>query len=631
MQLVGGFFRRSPVSRALSFRRRCILTSITIIGSQDHHHRSLDEVIDDGTAISDPSEDVDGAVYVMPEDVNSDVDVLPEEVGGAIGVIPEDVDSAVGVIPEETGTEPSKDRPFTRPTPHKTDPSQDQPLIRLTPHHGTCGADCRACTAGIGECEADCDVCGANCSICGAFGAYFSACERLWNMWCDCGAIVKHTMPIVKCVVHAVDSSYKWFSHVAEHFESEVKTLRAGTEDVKEMSGENVHLFVAGSLRVSRRKRLLLHHLGKWPVSHENHGCNTLSSRLLARSALHGWSLRHGRRRPVYLRGSRVLHTHTSSDSRGTTRHLIGCRGRERERESDRERRERAPEVLGLARAVKASLPLAEKASGPVAEKTSLCEKPTMVPKNTATKAGQHTIMTLWLDRKRREEAREAHRREDAVVERLACSPATKANWVQSPATSLPNLRMWGSCRTMQLIGGFSRDLPFYPALSFRHRSIFTSITLIDLQYLTVESSPNLFTYSLHSLNATTRQEKKESQVQQIVDKRVSNCAIGNNCQGGGGGGRQDNRKLWRGDIDRFSSLGIKEQGEKILKIKTDIIFTICDVFGHSGANRIYGRSVDFFVCCTSSAIDFFGWASYNSTVADNYGHGISSAIDLFL
>ncbi|KAJ8870107.1 hypothetical protein PR048_029119 [Dryococelus australis] len=50
-----------------------------------------------------------------------------------------------------------------------------------------------------------------------------------------------------------------------------------------------------------------------------------------------------------------------------------------------------------------------------------------------------------------------------AVAERLACSPPTIVNRVQSPIGSLPDFRMWESCRMMPLVGGFSRDLPFPP------------------------------------------------------------------------------------------------------------------------------------------------------------------------
>ncbi|KAJ8883017.1 hypothetical protein PR048_014856 [Dryococelus australis] len=52
-----------------------------------------------------------------------------------------------------------------------------------------------------------------------------------------------------------------------------------------------------------------------------------------------------------------------------------------------------------------------------------------------------------------------------AVAERLACSPPSKANRVQSPAGSLPYFRKWESCRTMLLVGGFLGDLSFPPTL----------------------------------------------------------------------------------------------------------------------------------------------------------------------
>ncbi|KAJ8874240.1 hypothetical protein PR048_025083 [Dryococelus australis] len=70
----------------------------------------------------------------------------------------------------------------------------------------------------------------------------------------------------------------------------------------------------------------------------------------------------------------------------------------------------------------------------------------------------------------------------------------TKAIRVQSPAGS-PDSRMWESCRTMPLVGGYSRGSPVSPALSFRCRSRLTSITLIGSQDLAVKSRPNLFTH----------------------------------------------------------------------------------------------------------------------------------------
>ncbi|KAJ8869717.1 hypothetical protein PR048_028712 [Dryococelus australis] len=58
------------------------------------------------------------------------------------------------------------------------------------------------------------------------------------------------------------------------------------------------------------------------------------------------------------------------------------------------------------------------------------------------------------------------------------------------------------TCRTMPLVAGFSRGSPVSPALSFRCRSILTSITHVGSQDHAVNSRPNLFS-SLHSLNRT--------------------------------------------------------------------------------------------------------------------------------
>ncbi|KAJ8876747.1 hypothetical protein PR048_021194 [Dryococelus australis] len=60
------------------------------------------------------------------------------------------------------------------------------------------------------------------------------------------------------------------------------------------------------------------------------------------------------------------------------------------------------------------------------------------------------------------------------VAERLACSPYIKANRAQSPARSLPDFRMWESCRKMNLVGEFYRGStvflrPFIPALLHTH------------------------------------------------------------------------------------------------------------------------------------------------------------------
>ncbi|KAJ8875356.1 hypothetical protein PR048_023251 [Dryococelus australis] len=78
------------------------------------------------------------------------------------------------------------------------------------------------------------------------------------------------------------------------------------------------------------------------------------------------------------------------------------------------------------------------------------------------------------------------------VAERLASSPPTKANRIQSPS-SFQDFRMWKSCRMMSLVKAFSRGSPVPLALSFQRCTILTSITPVGSQDLVVKSHPNLF------------------------------------------------------------------------------------------------------------------------------------------
>ncbi|KAJ8876213.1 hypothetical protein PR048_024123 [Dryococelus australis] len=83
-----------------------------------------------------------------------------------------------------------------------------------------------------------------------------------------------------------------------------------------------------------------------------------------------------------------------------------------------------------------------------------------------------------------------------AVVKRLDYSPPTKASRVRSPAGSLPDFRMWESCRTMPLVGRIYRGTPVSPAPSFRSCPIRTSphLSSIGSQDLDIKSRPNIFT-----------------------------------------------------------------------------------------------------------------------------------------
>ncbi|KAJ8869924.1 hypothetical protein PR048_028935 [Dryococelus australis] len=63
------------------------------------------------------------------------------------------------------------------------------------------------------------------------------------------------------------------------------------------------------------------------------------------------------------------------------------------------------------------------------------------------------------------------------------------------PGQFTPDFRKWELCRTMPLVGGFSRGFPVSPALSFGCCSMPTSIALIG-SHLAFKSRPNRFTHS---------------------------------------------------------------------------------------------------------------------------------------
>ncbi|KAJ8891729.1 hypothetical protein PR048_004264 [Dryococelus australis] len=69
-------------------------------------------------------------------------------------------------------------------------------------------------------------------------------------------------------------------------------------------------------------------------------------------------------------------------------------------------------------------------------------------------------------------------------LDRLACSPPIDANRARSPAGLLPDFLTWESCRTMPLVGAFSRGSPVSHRPSFRWCSMLTSLTLVGSQDL---------------------------------------------------------------------------------------------------------------------------------------------------
>ncbi|KAJ8877942.1 hypothetical protein PR048_022402, partial [Dryococelus australis] len=118
-----------------------------------------------------------------------------------------------------------------------------------------------------------------------------------------------------------------------------------------------------------------------------------------------------------------------------------------------------------------------------------------------------------------------------AVAERLACSPAAKANRVQSLAGSLPDFRKRESCRTIPLVGGFSRGSPVSPALSFRRCSVLTSLhphrlsrprcyePPESLHSLTLPTLPRVFQWMLHR-GRRCLQKIKYIKARHLLEKR---------------------------------------------------------------------------------------------------------------
>ncbi|KAJ8879195.1 hypothetical protein PR048_019801 [Dryococelus australis] len=82
------------------------------------------------------------------------------------------------------------------------------------------------------------------------------------------------------------------------------------------------------------------------------------------------------------------------------------------------------------------------------------------------------------------------------VAVRLPASPT--AYRVRYPAGSLPDFRTWESCRTMLLIGEFSRGSPVSTALAFRRCFILASLSSSHLgsQDLDFKSPPLSFLFS---------------------------------------------------------------------------------------------------------------------------------------
>ncbi|KAJ8896539.1 hypothetical protein PR048_001883 [Dryococelus australis] len=123
------------------------------------------------------------------------------------------------------------------------------------------------------------------------------------------------------------------------------------------------------------------------------------------------------------------------------------------------------------------------------------------------------------------------------MVKWLEHSPPTFAYRARFPTVSLPDLRIWESCRTMPLVGGFSRVSPVSLALAFRCCSVLTTLhphrqgsekfasLLIGSQDLDVQSHPNIVTpleRSSHKIYSHALDEFEPINVLQEKENRIA-------------------------------------------------------------------------------------------------------------
>ncbi|KAJ8897176.1 hypothetical protein PR048_002522 [Dryococelus australis] len=107
---------------------------------------------------------------------------------------------------------------------------------------------------------------------------------------------------------------------------------------------------------------------------------------------------------------------------------------------------------------------------------------------------------------------------EATVAERLDCSPPTRANRAQSPAGSLLDFRKWESCRTMPLVGGFSRGYPCPPTL---HSALLHSNFISHSSVL----KTSLRGTQLSRLNSDQKAWRKYGDTRKEHDRQPSGCS----------------------------------------------------------------------------------------------------------
>ncbi|KAJ8894916.1 hypothetical protein PR048_000223 [Dryococelus australis] len=111
-----------------------------------------------------------------------------------------------------------------------------------------------------------------------------------------------------------------------------------------------------------------------------------------------------------------------------------------------------------------------------------------------------------------------------AVAERLACSPPTYANRVQSTAGSLPDFRTWESCRTMPLVGSpVSSVLSFLPCSIPQSPSSALKTSLLRAAQI---SSLTHFSLIRARVDRQERSRRQEQHGRRSIDEASSPSAL---------------------------------------------------------------------------------------------------------
>ncbi|KAJ8890734.1 hypothetical protein PR048_010243 [Dryococelus australis] len=245
------------------------------------------------------------------------------------------------------------------------------------------------------------------------------------------------------------------------------------------------------------------------------------------------------------------------------------------------------------------------------------------------------------------------------VAKRLYGSPPTKANRVQSPAGPLTNLHTVGivpdddACQ--RVFSGFSRfPRPCIPTLlnytylvrttilQLNPEAVVMAATSIGTAGLCTGSSlpPSRGERQCPPLSVARHWRRSDAaRLHSLLEVGIPAynylamhapaSATANNAGAVWGSTSYDFTSHSTSDLIVVDTTAVNKlirlHEVQLLQLRIDVLFCICDVFGHSGANGSYGSDVDFFGSDTISVIDFFERHSCCSIAIDLFGRGPGS------